>query len=63
MIQNVDLNQNRNLFVASIIFITGVGGMTVSFGAVELRTVACAVILGIRANVMISKEKVEETKE
>ena len=63
MIQNVDLNQNRNLFVSSIIFITGVGGMTVSFGAVELRTVACALILGILANVMLSKEKVEETKE
>ena len=63
MIQNVDLNQNRNLFVASIIFITGVGGMSVSFGAVELRTVACALILGILANVMLSKEKVEETKE
>ena len=63
MIQNVDLNQNRNLFVSSIIFITGVGGMTVSFGAVELRTVACALILGILANVMLSKEKVEETKD
>ena len=63
MIQNVDLNQNRNLFVSSIIFITGVGGMTVSFGAVELRTVACALILGILANVMLSKEKVEGTKE
>ena len=59
MIQNVDLNENRNLFVASIIFITGVGGMSVSFGAVELRTVACALILGILANVMLSKEKKE----
>ena len=63
MIQDVDLNQNRNLFVASIIFITGVGGMSVSFGAVELRTVACALILGILANVMLSKEKVEKTEE
>jgi hypothetical protein len=36
--QTVDLNKNRNLFVASIIFITGVGGMVVSFGAVEIRT-------------------------
>ena len=61
--QTVDLNKNRNLFVASIIFITGVGGMVVSFGAVEIRTVACALILGILTNVMLSKEKDEEPEE
>ncbi|MBR3059086.1 MAG: uracil-xanthine permease [Oscillospiraceae bacterium] len=59
MLQKVDLNQNRNLFVASIIFITGVGGMVVSFGAVQIRTVACALILGILTNLMLSKEKAE----
>ena len=63
MLQPVDLNKNRNLFVASIIFIVGVGGMTVNFGAVEIRTVACALILGILTNLMLSKEKDEEVKE
>ena len=57
MFQQVDLNKNRNLFVASVIFITGVGGMVVKFGAVEIRTVACALILGILTNVMLSKEE------
>ncbi|MCI6890861.1 MAG: hypothetical protein MR852_02415, partial [Treponema sp.] len=57
MFQQVDLNKNKNLFVASIIYITGVGGMVVSFGAVQIRTVACALILGILANVMLSGEK------
>ena len=57
MFQTVDLNKNKNLFVASFIFITGVGGMVVSFGAVEIRTVACALILGILTNVMLSKEE------
>jgi uracil permease len=57
MLQKVDLNQNRNLFVASIIFITGVGGMMVTFGAVQIRTVACALILGILTNLILSKEK------
>ena len=61
--QTVDLNKNRNLFVASVIFITGVGGMVVSFGAVEIRTVACALILGILTNVMLSKEKDEVAEE
>lgn len=59
MLQGVDLNKNRNLFVASIIFITGVGGLSVSFGAVEIRTVACSLILGILANLMLSGEKDE----
>ncbi len=56
MFQKVDLNKNRNLFVASVIFIVGVGGMVVSFGKVEIRTVACALILGILTNLMLSKE-------
>lgn len=56
MFQKVDLNKNRNLFVASIIFITGVGGMVISFGAVQIRTVACALILGILTNVMLKNE-------
>ncbi len=56
MFQTVDLNKNKNLFVASVIFITGVGGMVVSFGAVEIRTVACALILGILTNLMLSGE-------
>ncbi len=59
MLQPVDLNKNRNLFVASVIFIVGVGGMTVSFGAVEIRTVACALILGILTNLILSGEKDE----
>ena len=53
MFQTVDLNKNKNLFVASVIFITGVGGMVVSFGAVEIRTVACALILGILTNILL----------
>lgn len=60
MFQKVDLNKNRNLFVASVIFITGVGGMVVRFGKVEIRTVACALILGILTNLMLSKEKSED---
>lgn len=59
MFQQVDLNKNRNLFVASVVFITGVGGMVVSFGKVEIRTVACALILGIVTNLMLSREKEE----
>ncbi len=63
MFQNVDLNKNKNLFVASVIFITGVGGMSVSFGKVKITTVACALILGILTNLILSKEKDDEPEE
>ena len=47
MLQPVDLNDNANLFTASIILIIGIGGFTLTIGAVSLTTVACALILGI----------------
>ena len=57
MLQNVDLNENRNLFTASVILITGVGGLIVKIKAVEIRTVACALILGILVNKLLSRKK------
>ena len=57
MIQKVDLDDNRNLFVVSIILICGVGGLTLSFGDVTLTEVACALILGIIANLALAEKK------
>ena len=57
MLQKVNLNENRNLFVASIILVAGVGNMSVTFGNVSIRTTACALILGILANLMLSGKK------
>lgn len=54
MIQNVDLNDNKNLFVVSVILIAGVGGMVVSFGQISITSVACALILGILVNVLVN---------
>lgn len=55
MLQKVDLEQNRNLFVASTILIAGIGGLTLSFGKVTITSIACALILGIIVNVLLSK--------
>ena len=65
MIKDVDLNENKNLFVVSTILIAGIGGLTISFGKVTLTSIACALILGILVNVMITaiekkKKPVEE---
>ncbi len=59
MVQKVDLNQSKNLFVVSVILIAGIGGLSVSFGKVTLTAIACALILGIITNVLVSKAKAE----
>ena len=60
MIQKVNLEDNRNLFVVSAILIAGVGGMVLNIGKVTITSVACALILGILTNVLTHWKK--ETK-
>ena len=63
MVQKVDLEDNRNLFVVSAILIAGIGGLTLQFGEVQITTIACALILGILLNIVLSKKNVEESAE
>ncbi len=60
MVQGVNLNQNKNLFVVSVILIAGIGGLTVSFGKITITSVACALILGIITNLMLRGAPEEE---
>ena len=57
MIQGVDLNKNKNLFVVSVILIAGIGGMVLNFGSVTITSVACALILGIITNLIFKDAK------
>ena len=54
MVQKTNLGDNRNLFVVSVILITGVGGMSLKFGPIILTEVACALILGILTNILVN---------
>ncbi|MBQ4272390.1 MAG: uracil-xanthine permease [Clostridia bacterium] len=65
MLQKVDLQDNRNLFVVSTILIAGVGGMKLTFGKVTITSVACALILGILVNVVAhaGDKKAQQTEE
>lgn len=54
MIQNVDLGENRNLFVVASILVPGIGGLTLNFGAITLTNIATALILGIITNAILS---------
>ena len=57
MVQKVDLNDNRNLFVVSVILITGIGGLTLTFGKITITNIACALILGIITNILVNLKK------
>ena len=59
MIQQVDLGQNKNLFVVAAILIPGIGGMSMAIGKVAITTIACALILGIITNLLLNKAKDE----
>ena len=63
MVQKVDLEDNRNLFVVSAILIAGIGGLSLTFGKVTITSIACALILGILVNVMLSGKKPEQKAE
>lgn len=60
MVQQVNLNHNKNLFVVSAILIAGTGGLTLNFGKITITSIACALILGIITNIILSNAKDEE---
>ena len=57
MIQKIDLEQNANLFTASVILITGIGGMAMAISKVTITAIACALILGIIVNLILNKAR------
>ena len=62
MLQPVDLNDNRNLFTASVILIGGIGGLAISIGSdpltsIRITNVAFALILGIIVNAVLGLKK------
>ncbi len=62
MIQKTDLNDNRNLFVVSVILISGIGGLILTIGKITITAIASALILGIVVNLVthIKTNKKEE---
>ncbi len=50
MIQKVNLDDNRNLFVVSTILIAGIGGLSLTFWNITITSIATALILGIIVN-------------
>ena len=55
MLQPVDLNDNRNLFVVAAILVPGIGGLTLNFTHITVSSIAVGLILGIIVNVIFNK--------
>jgi uracil permease len=56
----VNLSNNRNLLIVSVIFTLGVGGIALNFGQYSFQGVGPAAIIGIFLNLVLPKDKEEE---
>ena len=74
MFKNLDLNENKNLFVVAAILISGIGGLTIQIpyaiaenGAIDktiqITAIATALILGIITNAILTKVDNKNAKE
>ena len=66
MFKNIDLQDNKNLFVVSAILIVGIGGLTIQIpyaiaengaiaNTIQITSIATALIIGILTNAILSK--------
>ncbi len=68
MIQKVDLNQNKNLFVVSAVLVSGIGltvildDNSLMIGAIGITPIAIALILGIIINLIIYNAKEDDAE-
>ncbi len=68
MLKEVDLSDNRNLYVVASIAVTGIGGLAFNFGinsltgqaAFSLTSVAAALIVGLITNLIVGKRNQDE---
>ena len=56
MVQRLDLDVNKNLYVVSTILISGIGGLSLTFGNITITSVACSLISGIVVNTLLKKD-------
>lgn len=57
MLHDVDFTEHKNIFVVSVILVSGVGGLAINFRQVEFSPMACALFLGIVVNFLVNIKK------
>ena len=63
MFKDIDLNDNKNLFVVAAILIPGIGGLILNFGPISISSIAPALILGIITNLLLKDKKPAENND
>ncbi|MDD6226665.1 MAG: solute carrier family 23 protein [Bacilli bacterium] len=63
--EKVDFSNTKNIFVASVILVAGIGGLTLTFGdvnnpVIKITSIAVSMILGIVLNFILKDKKVEK---
>ena len=63
--EKVDFSNTKNIFVASVILVAGIGGLTLTFGdvnnpVIKITSIAVSMILGIILNFILKDKKVEK---
>ena len=63
--EKVDFSNTKNIFVASVILVAGIGGLTLIFGdvnnpVIKITSIAVSMILGIVLNFILKDKKVEK---
>lgn len=67
--EKIDFNKSKNIFIASVILVAGIGGLTLKFGSatnptITITSTAVAMLLGILLNlILVEKEEKQETTE
>ncbi len=61
--EKVDFSITKNVIVASVILVSGIGGLAISIGSATITSTAMSMILGIALNLILRDKKAEEIKD
>ncbi len=66
--EKIDFSKSKNIIIASVILVVGIGGLALKFGpadnpVIEITKIAVAMFLGIILNLILRDKKKEEPKE
>jgi len=56
----IDFGNTKNIFVASVILVAGIGGLNISVGSITITSTAVAMILGIILNVILKDKAADK---
>ena len=65
--EKIDLTATKNIFIASVILVSGIGGLIFKFGnpdkpTITITSIAVAMFLGIILNLVLVEKKNKEVK-